>query len=100
MNITILHKSMNQEPDESYKGQVIFEVEGHSQPYEVILLTKKGKVWDYSLSFAKESGTEEEIFAVEKAIEEDDELFDQFIDAVDDALESQEKQEESQESKE
>jgi hypothetical protein len=90
MKITILNKSVTQDEDESYRGQVIFEVEGHKQPYEVILLTKRGKMWDYSLSFANESGTEEDIFAVEKAIEEDDELFDQFIDAIDDALESQE----------
>jgi hypothetical protein len=90
MKITILNKSVTQDEDESYRGQVIFEVEGHKQPYEVILLTKRGKMWDYSLSFANEAGTEEDIFAVEKAIEEDDELFDQFIDAIDDALESQE----------
>jgi hypothetical protein len=90
MKITILNKSVTQDEDESYRGQVIFEVEGHKQPYEVILLTKRGKMWDYSLSFANESGTEVDIFAVEKAIEEDDELFDQFIDAIDDALESQE----------
>ncbi|MFC5649381.1 hypothetical protein ACFPYJ_09595 [Paenibacillus solisilvae] len=90
MNITILSKSVTQDEDENYRGQVVFEVEGHKQPYEITLLTKRGKMWDYSLSFANESGTEEEIFAVEKAIEEDDELFDQLIDAIDDALESQE----------
>ncbi|GGD73646.1 hypothetical protein [Paenibacillus nasutitermitis] len=87
MNIKITNASMTHDSEEGYKGHVSFEVEGHKHPYEVTLLTKKGKMWDYSLSFGKESGSEEEIFAVEKALEEDDELFDLIVEAAEDSLE-------------
>ncbi|AZN42541.1 hypothetical protein [Paenibacillus albus] len=84
MNVTIIHAEMTQDPDKGYKGSVQFEVEGHKQPYEIILqLTSlRGTTWDYSLHFAKESGSEEQINEVEKAIEEDDDLFDDLIDAA------------------
>ncbi|MBW7454230.1 hypothetical protein ACFOLF_08775 [Paenibacillus sepulcri] len=86
MNIKIISASMTHDAEEGYKGNVIFEVEGHKYPYEVTLLTKKGKMWDYSLSFSSESGSEEEIFAVEQAIEEDDEIFDRIVEAAEDSL--------------
>lgn len=84
MNVTIIHAEMTQDKEKGYSGSVQFEVEGHKQPYEITLqLTSiRGTTWDYSLRFAKESGSEEQIDAVEKAIEEDDDLFDLLIDAA------------------
>jgi len=86
MNIAIQHAEMTKEPEGGYRGRVFFEAEGHKKPYEVTLLSKKGTVWDYSLSFGKESGPEEQINAMEAALEEDDELFDSLIDAAMDKL--------------
>lgn len=64
-------------------GRVIFEVTGHKTPYELALQSDKAKNdWNYSLMFTEASGMEEQILLVEEALEEDDELFDFFVDAV------------------
>lgn len=81
MKIAIVQAAMSREED-GYRGSVLFEAEGHKCAYEVTLLSKNGSSWDYSLSFGGESGPEEEILAVERALEEDDDLFDQLIDAA------------------
>jgi hypothetical protein len=86
VHVTVLEAEMKKEPESGYKGRVLIEVEGHKQPYEVALLSKNGTMWDYSLSFARESGSEEQITAVEAALEEDDDLFDLLIDTAMDNL--------------
>lgn len=82
MNITIQKSTISHSEEDGYIGQVQFTAEGHQQPYEITLLSKNGIDWDYSLHFAEESGTEEAIIALETALEEDDELFNQLLDAV------------------
>ncbi|WP_274653235.1 hypothetical protein [Paenibacillus humicola] len=82
MNIVIQRAEITREPEGGYRGRVLFEAEGHKRPYEVTLLSKNGSSWDYSLSFGRESGPEEQIHAMEAALEEDDELFDTLVDAV------------------
>ncbi|MBP3961743.1 hypothetical protein [Paenibacillus lignilyticus] len=84
MNITIIHAAMTHDKENGYKGNVQFEVEGHKHPYEITLQLNslRGTTWDYSLLFAKEPGSEEQINAVEAAIEQDDDLFDSLIDAA------------------
>ncbi len=71
-----------EEPEKGFLGRVELEVEGHTQPYELTLFSKRGHDWDYSLHFLHESGKEEEIEAVEQIIEEDDDEFDRIIEAI------------------
>ncbi|MBM7564186.1 hypothetical protein [Paenibacillus sacheonensis] len=84
MKITILHAQMTHDQENGYRGSVQFEAEGHKHPYEISLQLNslRGTTWDYSLLFAKEPGSEEQINEVEAAIESDDDLFDSLIDAA------------------
>ncbi|MEW4368482.1 hypothetical protein [Paenibacillus kandeliae] len=84
LTIHIRHKQLEklQEPDKGYLGRVELEVEGHAEPYELTLFSKRGHDWDYSLHFLNESGKEEEIEALEQVIEEDDDQFDRIIEAI------------------
>ncbi|MFD2614130.1 hypothetical protein [Paenibacillus gansuensis] len=86
MKIVEAHMTYNKE--EGYVGQVIFELENHTHPYEITLQkSKKAKEWAYGLRFAGESGSEEELFAAEDLIEEDDELYDLLVETAKSKLE-------------
>ncbi len=75
------------EHDESgYVGNVEFQVEEHKAPYEITLYSKKGKEWMYGLHFLNKSGNEDEIFALEELIDENDTYFDIFVNAAKEAL--------------
>jgi predicted RNase H-like HicB family nuclease len=80
--INVLEASMTHSKEDGYVGKVAFEVANHKQPYEIMLYRKKGKEWGYSLNFLKEPGGEEEIEALEELLEENDEIFDQLIEAA------------------
>jgi hypothetical protein len=83
MNVNIIRAEMTFRENEGYWGRVWFGVEGHKQPYELTLQSdERDDDWNYSLHFAAESGSEEEIEAVDLAIEEDGELFDRLVDAA------------------
>lgn len=88
MKVTIIHAAMTHDSENGYLGMVQFEVEGHMNPYEITLQLNslRGTTWDYSLRFAKDPGSEEQINEVEAAIESDDELFDSLIDAAAETL--------------
>jgi hypothetical protein len=79
----IIHADMTYSESDGYLGHVHFRVEGHKQPYE-LTLHSEGNLddWNYSLNYLRESGLEHEIEAVERAIEEDDEFFDQLAEAA------------------
>ena len=73
--------------DKGYLGHVRFAVEGHKQPYEITLQSDKGNFdWNYALNFSNESGNEDEILLVDERLEEDDELFDMFVDLAKEAM--------------
>ena len=72
---------MTYDKENGYTGQIIFEVKSHKSPYEITLHSKRGKEWSYGLHFSGEPGLEEEIFAVEEYIEENDECFDLLVEA-------------------
>lgn len=95
MNITIIQASMTHDQENGYRGNVQFEAEGHKHPYEITLQLNslRGTTWDYSLSFAKDPGPEEQINAMEIAIETDDDLFDRLIDAAAETLPEDEEEE-------
>ncbi|NHN30569.1 hypothetical protein [Paenibacillus agricola] len=80
--IHILEASMTHSKEDGYVGKVSFEVANHKQPYEIMLYRKRGKEWGYSLNFLKEPGGEEEIEALEELLEENDELYNQLIEAA------------------
>lgn len=83
MQITILNAEMTYSKEEGYVGKVQFEAEGHSNQYEIALQSKRGtRDWGYGLFFLHESGKEEQLLALEEQLEEDDELFDQLVEAA------------------
>jgi len=86
MNVEIISAKMQKDADNHYLGSTIFKFENQKSLYEITFASKRGKEWDYSLSFAKESGSEEEMLIVDQRIEEDDDLFDLLLDAALDTL--------------
>ena len=88
MNINIMNAAMTHTKEEGYVGKVSFQVDGHKEPYEIMLQSKKGKEWGYALSFLAASGLDEEIDALDEFLDENDEAFDQLIDAARATLEA------------
>jgi hypothetical protein len=80
--INVLQAGMTHSKEDGYVGKVEFSCEGHKQPYEITFYSKSGKDWMYSLNFLNESGSEEEIDAVEEMLEEDDELYERLVEAA------------------
>lgn len=91
MNVEIIKAELKQEEDNSYIGRTVFTVEHHKFPYEITFFSKKGKEWDYSLSFAGEPGSEEQFLEIDTLLENDDDLYNQLLDA---ALDTQDNAEE------
>lgn len=82
MKINIIDTTVSHSKEDGYIGHVIFEYADHPVKYEITLQSKNKNDWNYSLNFAHESGKEEDILFVDERLEEDDELFDTFVDAV------------------
>ncbi|WP_342561159.1 hypothetical protein NST84_15895 [Paenibacillus sp. FSL R7-0345] len=87
MNVEIVKAELKQEEDKSFVGRTVFTVEQHMNPYEITFFSKRGSEWDYSLSFAGEPGSEEQFLEVDGLLENDDDFFNQLLDA---ALDTQE----------
>lgn len=87
MDIQVGKADMSYTKKEGFIGHVEFTVEGHPQAYEITFHSKDKKDWAYSLNFARESGDEAHIEAVEEALEEDDDLFDRLVQSAMDRLE-------------
>jgi hypothetical protein len=85
--IDIIDASMTYSKEDGYVGKVQFRVEGHLNEYEITLHSKRGSEWGYGLFFFNESGKEEQLLALEDELEENDELFDQLVQAAKDKLE-------------
>lgn len=83
--VTIQNAGMGRDEDNNFVGHTVFVFEGQAAAYEITFLSKNGKDWDYSLNFAGEPGPEEEFLKVDALIEEDDDLFDDLLDAAIDA---------------
>jgi predicted RNase H-like HicB family nuclease len=86
MKMTIIEAAMTYSKEDGYVGKVQFQVDTHKYPYEIALHSKKGKEWSYGLFFLNEPGAEEDIFAVEDYLEENDEAFEQLVEAARKAL--------------
>jgi hypothetical protein len=87
LEIIIQKAKMTHSKENGYVGNVEFLVETHKAAYEITLYSKNAKEWSYGLHFLNASGSEEEIFAVEELLDENDEFFDQLVDAAKAALE-------------
>lgn len=82
MRFEIQRAEMSLNEDGNYVGRTIFTLENHKAPYEITFFSKKGKEWEYSLSFAGEPGSEEQFLEADELLENDDELFDDLLDAA------------------
>lgn len=82
MNWEIIDAAMTRDPESGFLGKVTFKLEGHRSVYEITLHSEDGEDWSYSLIFAEESGSEEEIEKAEELIESDDDLFDALVEAA------------------
>ncbi|WP_106767688.1 hypothetical protein [Paenibacillus faecalis] len=80
--ITIERAGMHRDEEDHFIGYAVFSIQGHTSAYEITFMSKNGKDWDYSLNYAEESGQEEEFLQADELIEEDDELFDDLLDAA------------------
>ena len=88
MNVQILHATMTFTKEDGHVGAVHFQVEGHPKPYEMALhKSRKAKEWGYGLFFLAGSGDEDLLLEVEDELEENDELYDQLVEAAVAALE-------------
>ncbi|BCG59227.1 hypothetical protein [Paenibacillus sp. URB8-2] len=88
MSVSVTEAAMRRNEEGNYVGRTVFTLEGHAAQYEITFFSKKGKEWDYSLSFAGEPGSEEQFLELDAKLEEDDELFDRLLDAALDAEDS------------
>lgn len=82
MKFTIVDAQMRKDEEGALVGSTVFEVEGHKAAYEITFYSKRGKEWDYSLNYAKESGIEAEFLSVDAKLEEDDDWFDELLEAA------------------
>ncbi|AIQ24210.1 hypothetical protein NYE25_06110 [Paenibacillus sp. FSL E2-8871] len=87
MNLEIVSAEMSRKEDKSYVGRTIFTLENHKAPYEITFFSTRGTEWDYSLSFAGEPGSEEQFLETDALLENDDDVYNQLLDA---ALDKQE----------
>jgi hypothetical protein len=87
LKIIIQKAEMTHSKENGYVGNVEFLVETHKEPYEITIYSKNQKEWSYGLHFLNASGSEEEIFAVEELLDENDEYFNLLVDAAKAALE-------------
>ncbi|WP_151736392.1 hypothetical protein [Paenibacillus tengchongensis] len=82
MSVQIVRAAMGRDEDNHYIGKTVFHYSDHKAPYEITFFSKKGKDWDYSLSFAGEPGSEEQFLSLDALLETDDDLFDELLDAA------------------
>ena len=87
MTIKILGSEMRRHEDRSFVGKTIFSLDNHKANYEITFFSTRGTEWDYSLSFAGEPGSEEEMLATDALLESNDDVYNELLDAALDAQE-------------
>lgn len=87
MNLEIIKAEMKRVEDRSFVGSTVFTLANHSSAYEITFFSTRGTEWDYSLSFAGEPGSEEQFLEVDSLLENDDDVYNQLLDAALDAQE-------------
>ncbi|KAA8786833.1 hypothetical protein EC604_23675 [Paenibacillus amylolyticus] len=76
---------MRREDEKSFVGSTVFKTDSDKSVYEITFMSKNGKDWDYSLHFTEQSGDEEELLKMDELLENDDDLYNQLLDAALDA---------------
>ncbi|WP_442956182.1 hypothetical protein [Paenibacillus sp. USHLN196] len=82
VNIEIISAEMRREDEKSFVGNTVFRTEGGKSVYEITFMSKNGKDWDYSLHFTEQSGDEDELMRMDELLENDDDLYNQLLDAA------------------
>ncbi|WP_397330595.1 hypothetical protein [Paenibacillus polymyxa] len=82
VNIEIISAEMRREGEKGYVGNTVYRTEGEKSVYEITFMSKNGKDWDYSLHFTEQSGDEEELLRMDELLENDDDLYNQLLDAA------------------
>ncbi|WP_410511383.1 hypothetical protein PaeBR_14945 [Paenibacillus sp. BR2-3] len=90
MMVEITAADMRRNEDGSFVGKTIFSLDNHKAKYEITFFSKRGSEWDYSLSFADEPGNEEQFLQTDALLENNDDVYNQLLDAAIDAQEGQE----------
>lgn len=90
MEIKIISAEMRRHEDRSFVGKTIFSMDNHKANYEITFFSTRGTEWDYSLSFAGEPGSEEQFLETDAVLENDDDAYNQLLDAALDAQEIEE----------
>lgn len=86
MSYNIIKASMRKDEEGHWLGQTVFTMGDSKTEYEIFFFSKNGKDWDYSLHFANEPGVEEEFLELDARLEEDDDLYDDLLDAAIDSI--------------
>ncbi|WP_415841437.1 hypothetical protein [Paenibacillus xylanexedens] len=82
VNIEIISTEMRREGEKGYVGNTVYRTEGEKSVYEITFMSKNGKDWDYSLHFTEQSGDEDELLRMDELLENDDDLYNQLLDAA------------------
>ncbi|MEK4365570.1 hypothetical protein MKX68_24305 [Paenibacillus sp. FSL M8-0212] len=82
VNIEIISAEMRREGEKGYVGNTVYRTEGEKSVYEITFMSKNGKDWDYSLHFTEQSGDEDELLRMDELLENDDDLYNQLLDAA------------------
>ena len=85
MKIEIIRAEMRREDEKSFVGSTVFKTDDDKSVYEITFMSKNGKDWDYSLHFTEQSGDEEELLKMDELLENDDDVYNQLLDAALDA---------------
>ncbi|RAW13021.1 hypothetical protein DC345_20625 [Paenibacillus taichungensis] len=85
VNIEIIRAEMRREDEKNFVGNTVFRAEGEKSVYEITFMSKNGKDWDYSLHFTEQSGDEDELLRMDELLENDDDMYNQLLDAALDA---------------
>lgn len=86
MSYNIISATMHRDEEKHWLGHTVFTIGESKTEYEISFFSKNGKDWDYSLHFAGEPGAEEEFLQLDARLEEDDDLYDDLLDAAIDSI--------------
>ncbi|WP_318245285.1 hypothetical protein [Paenibacillus gallinarum] len=86
MSYNIIRASMHRDEEKHWLGNTVFTIGESKTEYEISFFSKNGKDWDYSLHFAAEPGVEEEFLQLDARLEEDDDLYNDLLDAAIDSI--------------
>jgi hypothetical protein len=82
IQLTVVETAMIRKPNGEYSGYTRFQANQAATIYELSLASDDGKDWMYNLHFTANSGTDELMDEVSNWIDENDEAFDELLQAA------------------